>query len=321
LRNPAETLLHRIEHEFWEGLTRVIEPDAAALRAAASDTKFGSDPPELALCHAPPREGTRAEPEPLHVCVPATDAGAWAAFAPLASDDLAIHRLTLPLRPDALSTMTRTGTHGLLSLGLDERGHGRPLVVPGGRFNELYGWDSHFIALGLLHAPTHVPLARAMVDNLAYEIEHYGKVLNANRTYYLTRSQPPLLAATTAAVAAHLPRDATTAAWRRRAMEAAIREYETWWNASPRRSAVCDGDVCLARFAGTSEGEPPEVEPGHFAWFYQHYTRVTGACTGADGSPVEQREFIACAAAFGHAYRTGDRQDPAVDTFFAHDRA
>ena len=73
--------------------------------------------------------------------------------------------------------------------------------------------------------------------------------------------------------------------------------------------------------APLDRGEPPEVEPGHFAWFYQHYTRVTGACTGADGSPVEQREFIACAAAFGHAYRTGDRQDPAVDTFFAHDRA
>ena len=35
--------------------------------------------------------------------------------------------------------------------------------------------------------------ARDMVDNFLYEIEHYGTILNANRTYYLTRSQPPFL--------------------------------------------------------------------------------------------------------------------------------
>jgi alpha,alpha-trehalase len=68
----------------------------------------------------------------------------------------------------------------------------RPYVVPGGRFNEMYGWDSYFIQLGLLR-DNQVDLARDMADNFLYEIRNYGKILNANRTYYLTRSQPPFL--------------------------------------------------------------------------------------------------------------------------------
>src|SRR5271170_6857097 len=46
-------------------------------------------------------------------------------------------------------------------------------VVPGGRFNEMYGWDSYFIVRGLLRAGR-VELARGMVDNFFFEIEHYG---------------------------------------------------------------------------------------------------------------------------------------------------
>jgi len=79
----------------------------------------------------------------------------------------------------------KASPHGLLYLP-------HPYVVPGGRFNEMYGWDSYFIVLGLLH-DGYIQLAIWTVENLLYEIEHYGKVLNANRTYYLTRSNPPLL--------------------------------------------------------------------------------------------------------------------------------
>lgn len=75
-------------------------------------------------------------------------------------------------------------THGLLYLP-------EPYVVPGSRFNELYAWDSYFIELGLL-ADNQIKLAQSLVNNFVYEIEHYGKILNGNRTYYLTRSQPPL---------------------------------------------------------------------------------------------------------------------------------
>ena len=56
----------------------------------------------------------------------------------------------------------------------------------------MYGWDSFFILLGL-EADHHEALAKGMVDNFLFEIENYGGVLNANRTYYLTRSQPPFL--------------------------------------------------------------------------------------------------------------------------------
>ena len=68
----------------------------------------------------------------------------------------------------------------------------KPYVVPGGRFNEMYGWDSYFIQMGLLR-DGRAPAARDMADNFLYEIRQYGKILNANRTYYLSRSQPPFL--------------------------------------------------------------------------------------------------------------------------------
>src|SRR5580658_9524948 len=67
-----------------------------------------------------------------------------------------------------------------------------PYVVPGGRFNEMYGWDSYFTLLGLVR-DGEMDLAKDMTENFIYEIQHYGMILNANRTYYLTRSQPPFL--------------------------------------------------------------------------------------------------------------------------------
>jgi alpha,alpha-trehalase len=49
----------------------------------------------------------------------------------------------------------------------------------------MYGWDSYFINLGLLRQG-HIDLAKDMVENQIYQIEHYGTVLNANRTYYVS---------------------------------------------------------------------------------------------------------------------------------------
>ena len=66
-------------------------------------------------------------------------------------------------------------------------------VVPGGRFTELYYWDSYFTMLGLDESG-HCELLRAMADNFAYLIDTYGHVPNGNRTYYLGRSQPPVFA-------------------------------------------------------------------------------------------------------------------------------
>lgn len=65
-----------------------------------------------------------------------------------------------------------------------------PYIVPGGRFREVYYWDSYFTMLGLQESGN-TTLIRHILDNFAYLIGQYGFVPNGNRTYYLTRSQPP----------------------------------------------------------------------------------------------------------------------------------
>jgi len=66
-----------------------------------------------------------------------------------------------------------------------------PYVVPGGRFRELYYWDSYFTMLGLSASGRH-DLLRPMADNFAYLLDTYGHVPNGTRSYYLSRSQPPV---------------------------------------------------------------------------------------------------------------------------------
>jgi alpha,alpha-trehalase len=70
----------------------------------------------------------------------------------------------------------------------------RAYVVPGGRFREVYYWDSYFTMLGLL-ASGRSDLVKSMLDNFAYLIGTVGHVPNGNRSYYLSRSQPPYFAA------------------------------------------------------------------------------------------------------------------------------
>ena len=66
-------------------------------------------------------------------------------------------------------------------------------VVPGGRFGELYYWDSYFTMLGLAESGR-LDLMRSMADNFAYLIDTYGHIPNGTRSYYLSRSQPPVFA-------------------------------------------------------------------------------------------------------------------------------
>jgi alpha,alpha-trehalase len=67
-----------------------------------------------------------------------------------------------------------------------------PVVVPGGRFNESYYWDTYWIIEGLVRSGRS-SLARGMVENFATLIRQFGFVPNGTRIYYLTRSQPPML--------------------------------------------------------------------------------------------------------------------------------
>src|SRR5690606_24130187 len=65
-----------------------------------------------------------------------------------------------------------------------------PYVVPGGRFREVYYWDSYFTMLGLAESGQHA-LVRQMLDNFAHLVDTWGHIPNGNRSYYLSRSQPP----------------------------------------------------------------------------------------------------------------------------------
>ncbi len=68
-----------------------------------------------------------------------------------------------------------------------------PYIVPGGRFREVYYWDSYFTMLGL-QVSGRVDIIQNMVDNFAYQIDTFGHIPNGNRSYYLSRSQPPFFA-------------------------------------------------------------------------------------------------------------------------------
>jgi alpha,alpha-trehalase len=78
----------------------------------------------------------------------------------------------------------------------------RPYVVPGGRFSEIYYWDSYFTILGLERDGRH-DLALDMLENMASLIDRYGHVPNGNRSYYLSRSEPPFFSAMVELIAAH----------------------------------------------------------------------------------------------------------------------
>jgi alpha,alpha-trehalase len=76
-----------------------------------------------------------------------------------------------------------------------------PYIVPGGRFSEIYYWDSYFSMLGLMENGRG-DLAHDMLANIADLIGEYGHMPNGNRSYYLSRSQPPFFAAMVELIAA-----------------------------------------------------------------------------------------------------------------------
>ena len=110
----------------------------------------------------------------------------------------------------------------------DQRPHSSRLalphryVVPGGRFNEIYYWDSYFTMLGLEESGRH-ELTVSMLDNFAWLIDQFGHVPNGNRSYYLSRSQPPFFAAMVE-LAAQRDGDATY----RKYLPQLRREYQFW---------------------------------------------------------------------------------------------
>jgi alpha,alpha-trehalase len=183
-----------------------------------------------------------------------------------------VHIVPLPRRIEKLGDVRpeELPNSGLLYLP-------SPYVVPGGRFNEMYGWDSYFILLGL-EVDHREALAKGMVDNFLFEIEHYGGVLNANRTYYLTRSQPPFLTSMIRAVYENpasfppTPEGRTQArAWLERAYTLALKDYSTW-----TRPEHLAGTTGLARYFDYGKGPVPEMAddstyyPDVIRWLIAH---------------------------------------------------
>src|SRR6266853_3968836 len=158
-----------------------------------------------------------------------------------------VKHLPIAIRRPGEIDVSNIQPHGLLYL--ENR-----YVVPGGRFNEMYGWDSYFIIRGLLRAGR-VELAHGMVDNFFFEIEHYGAMLNANRTYYLTRSQPPFLSSMFVDVYDALQKSGhKDPVWLAKAYADLEKDYEMW-NREPHRA----GDTGLSRYYDFGDGPPAEA--------------------------------------------------------------
>ena len=148
----------------------------------------------------------------------------------------------------------------------------RKYVVPGGRFNEMYGWDSYFIVRGLVREGR-IELAKGMIENFFFEIEHYGTVLNANRSYYLSRSQPPFLTSMILAVyGAEKAAGNDDKKWLQRAYAYAAKDWEMWL-----REPHLAGETGLARYYDFGDVPAPESlkdETDHYrkvaAYFLNH---------------------------------------------------
>ncbi|VVD33174.1 alpha,alpha-trehalase TreF [Paraburkholderia dioscoreae] len=104
-------------------------------------------------------------------------------------------------------------------------------IVPGDRFDEIYYWDSYFIMLGLEQSGQHA-LVVDELKNFATLIDRYGHIPNGNRTYYLSRSQPPFFAQMVRLVA-EKDGDAVYAQY----LPELQREYAYWMDGSEGLSA------------------------------------------------------------------------------------
>jgi alpha,alpha-trehalase len=226
--NPVARLSRLIKNSFWKALTRRI--DGHNIEVAGKDPKDWTDDPRPRI-YVPP-----GAPEQFEY------------YSQIAKDHpelrLDVQLLPADITPDYV--MQLNDKPGLLALAMQNKLNettnkeemvGVPFVVPGGRFNELYGWDSYMESLGLL-VSDRVDLAKGMVVNFCFEIKHYGKILNANRSYYLTRSQPPFLTDMALRVYERIKTEPDSKEFLRNAVLAGIKEYHSVWASRSRDWSV-----------------------------------------------------------------------------------
>ncbi len=179
--------------------------------------------------------------------------------------------------------------HGLLYLP-------NKYVVPGGRFNEMYGWDSYFIIVGLVREGR-IDLARGMVENFFFEIQNYGALLNANRTYFLTRSQPPFLTAMVLAVYdAEKQSGRDDQEWLKKAYPYLVKNHEMWV-----REPHLAGSTGLSRYYDFGDGPPPEGlkdESGFYRQVAAYFMLHPGVANGY----IVEKKAGESAPGFGSSY-------------------
>lgn len=276
---PVTRVSRMIRDYYWKGLTRTM--DAEGIEALIKDTKNESLASEV-----------------LRIYVSHKDLTAIKYYKNLESK-YSIKTIPLPdiISPEFVKSIN--DKPGILALKLnDDNGKfkGVPFVVPGGRFNEMYGWDSYFESVGLL-VDGKVELAKAMTDNFQYEIEHYGKILNANRSYYLTRTQPPFYSSLIREVY-EVTQDKS---WLKSHLKTAIKEYETVWMVEGKRLA----ENGLNRYLAEGIGFPPECELGHFDSILKPY---------AEAQKISLRDYE-------KGYADGTIVNKELDDYFVHDRS
>lgn len=292
--NPVDRLSRLISTQFWDHLTRRI--DLGNIAKIALDTKINTPGAKNPRIYVPYNC-----PEQYEFYVQASQ------MDPTLK--LEVEYLPRNITPEYV--MSVNGVPGLLALAMEQHINpttgelsliGYPYAVPGGRFNELYGWDSYMISLGLLEdGKAHI--ARGMVEHFIFEIEHYGKILNANRSYYLCRSQPPFLTDMALQVFRKIGGKSNPDAihFLKRSFHAAIKEYKTVWMASPR----LDPETGLSCYHPNGLGIPPETEVDHFDSLLAPY----------------YRKYHTSREEFARMYNSGEVREPALDEFFLHDRA
>ncbi|MBZ9626583.1 trehalase [Psychroflexus sp. CAK1W] len=273
---PADRLSRLIKTKYWDNLTRRV--DREGLENILTDTKA-------------------SDSLMRRLYVPSTDSVGIAYFKNLETDFENFKVVILPenISPEYVKSIN--DKPGILSLKIED-GKGLPFVVPGGRFNEMYGWDSYFEGVGL-NIDGREDLSKAMVENFAYQIEHYGKILNANRSYYLTRSQPPFL--TSFITETYESLNQNNKAWLRKMIKAAMKEYFEVWMVKDEKLT----ENGLNRYYAEGIGIPPETEPGHFDEQLQPF---------ADTYDMPLDEFI-------KAYQNQNINSKELDEYFLHDRS
>jgi alpha,alpha-trehalase len=263
-----------IREIFWDDLTRTMGEEGISKIVGDDKTEIG---------------GKR-------IYVPFSDINAQAFYKKIASKyDLELVVLPENITPEYVKSINSKPR--ILSLKLENE-KGAPFVVPGGRFNEMYGWDSYFEGIGLL-LDGRVDLAKGMVDNFCYQIEHYGKILNANRSYYLTRTQPPFLSSFIREV--YNADELIGKTWLEEVLLTAMKEYETVWMREGKRLTP-NG---LSRYLAEGIGIPPETEPGHFDELLE----------------VHAKKYELSIDDFVNGYQSGEILDKELDTYFIHDRS